>query len=864
MLQGIVKDKGEPIIFGSVAVFRNGVLLRGVETDLEGEYSILCQIGDAIEASYVGYTPQRFVVTASMFDESENIVTIKVEPVRSNAYHELASKRKDAWEDNCISPVIPLDGTIQVDHPYKKYGAIGINIKDNRLSFVKEKKQHNYSIDVHHALGVSYVQNRNLPRLQSQYAQGRPIGGVVVQQDFTNGEQFSWGPMIAGRTSDNNLIRSSTFENTSLKLDFMRGDTRKYMTLFHQRDSDIFGAAVQRSASAKVGIARYIERSRYFAAELSFSAEKIGNHNATGYYQNVLKSMMVQSPSFDSSTKMDGDYVSFAPAYNNPRWILENNSSAVSRRSVGVFLQHRSYGYEESNYSNSLKLELNVVDVDEHFAPQTVGKSHGLIRNFEYLNSKALLVSTFEKPINDYRDPIFYLSNFLEAEHLRFRNSVTADDDYGSALVRSSPRVGIKSKSGNFKFDFGYIPILSTLQKTEWASTDIDLNYQFDIDKKFLDAFVIMTTYERKARNQELYLSNNAYSAQTNNSYDALGSAFDLPLFLGDNLDNEVAETAKLGISLINRYKGTYLETSAVYGRLRQRDVVFPMQEADAFVLRNAGSFNTNTIEWRSHIKWRDRKGKLNFVGKLNVVRYTTHVTRVNQGMAIISGFADVSKQMIKGQPVGVIVGSDYKRNEDGLMIIGKDGFPILSEENTIIGDPTPWFVAEGSSKLEKGRCQIVIHLDGQLGGKIWNGTQQALDYHGVSQSTAEQREEESFVYEGVDESGQINTVPVSFADPSLGVDGNKWTRYGREGVAADYISDASYLRVKRLAVGYRKDWFNGKEVQIHLFATNVFTLAPFRGFTTNFLFEDDLSGGLQYFNQPMSSQVGISTHFKL
>lgn len=62
-IEGKVKDKetNEPIIFGSVALYRGGVLITGTETDFDGNYII----GDVqpgtydMEASYVGYNPQR-------------------------------------------------------------------------------------------------------------------------------------------------------------------------------------------------------------------------------------------------------------------------------------------------------------------------------------------------------------------------------------------------------------------------------------------------------------------------------------------------------------------------------------------------------------------------------------------------------------------------------------------------------------------------------------------------------------------------------------------------------------------------------------------------------------------------------------
>jgi hypothetical protein len=62
-LAGKVTDgeTGEPIIFGSVALYRNGVLTTGTETDIDGNFSF-SNIDPGtydVEASYVGYQPQR-------------------------------------------------------------------------------------------------------------------------------------------------------------------------------------------------------------------------------------------------------------------------------------------------------------------------------------------------------------------------------------------------------------------------------------------------------------------------------------------------------------------------------------------------------------------------------------------------------------------------------------------------------------------------------------------------------------------------------------------------------------------------------------------------------------------------------------
>ena len=64
-LEGKVTDavSGEAILFGTVALYKNDVLITGVETDLDGNY-FFSDIDPGtydLESSYIGYTPQRQV-----------------------------------------------------------------------------------------------------------------------------------------------------------------------------------------------------------------------------------------------------------------------------------------------------------------------------------------------------------------------------------------------------------------------------------------------------------------------------------------------------------------------------------------------------------------------------------------------------------------------------------------------------------------------------------------------------------------------------------------------------------------------------------------------------------------------------------
>ena len=213
------------------------------------------------------------------------------------------------------------------------------------------------------------------------------------------------------------------------------------------------------------------------------------------------------------------------------------------------------------------------------------------------------------------------------------------------------------------------------------------------------------------------------------------------------------------------------------------------------------------------------------------------------------------------GRPsgVGVIVGSDYNRNENGSIIIAEDGFPTRADENRIIGDPTPLFNYIYALELNLNQVFLKFIIDGQIGGKVWNGTQQTLDYYGVSQNSADQREITNYIFDGVKSDGTINDIEVSLADSNNGLSNYFWARYGEEGIASEYIQNATHISLKSIELSYWQRRRNQSNIKVTVFAKNLLTIGNFPGYTTSNLYEDGISYGIQYFNQPITSEIGTS-----
>ena len=134
-----------------------------------------------------------------------------------------------------------------------------------------------------------------------------------------------------------------------------------------------------------------------------------------------------------------------------------------------------------------------------------------------------------------------------------------------------------------------------------------------------------------------------------------------------------------------------------------------------------------------------------------------------------------------------------------------------------------------------------------------------------MSQETADNRTVTNYVFNGVLSSGTVNTTPVNFADSSNNVYDNRWVRYGFEGVAEEAIEDGSYINLKSISLSYKlKQKYNSintlfKEVNISVIAENIFTYTKFKGASPyNTLFDNSTASGLNFFNTPMVSRVGV------
>lgn len=237
-----------------------------------------------------------------------------------------------------------------------------------------------------------------------------------------------------------------------------------------------------------------------------------------------------------------------------------------------------------------------------------------------------------------------------------------------------------------------------------------------------------------------------------------------------------------------------------------------------------------------------------------------------------LNGFTGTSSRAVVGYPIGVLWGVDFARNDDGSLILDSRGFPQAAEQESVLGDPNPdWFGSANTTLTWKG-LSFYAQFDASVGGDIWSGTRGVLDYFGVSEATGVESvasTELNRYGSGTIAAGTaFRGVEHDFGGGVVALDEN-WYRNlggGFGAVSSQFIDDASWYRLREVALSYR---FDGQKlrnatkldnIELGLSGRNLLLITDVEGIDP----ETNLTGasngrGLEYFNNPNTRSFIVS-----
>ncbi|GAB2686285.1 TonB-dependent receptor [Mucilaginibacter koreensis] len=273
--------------------------------------------------------------------------------------------------------------------------------------------------------------------------------------------------------------------------------------------------------------------------------------------------------------------------------------------------------------------------------------------------------------------------------------------------------------------------------------------------------------------------------------------------------------------------------------------------------IRNKGidgtiSYNAkfDSFTWRPSFNFSINRNRV-----LEVFNYTDPTTGVTTNPDYVNLSTDVFNLRVqKGGSFGDIYAQPLQKDANGAYIVDPvTGIPVRGNDPVKVGNYNARFNAGIQNEFNYKNFRMSFLVDGRFGGQVVSLTQAVLDENGVSQASADARDNG-----GVTVNGRKVDTKAYYAVVG-----------GRGGVASEYVYSATNIRLRELLFGYTlpTSFFNNKvkNVGLSVIARNLWMIknnAPFDPDVT--LSTANNLQGLDVFNLPSLRSIGfkISAQF--
>ncbi|MDO5970379.1 carboxypeptidase-like regulatory domain-containing protein [Flavivirga aquimarina] len=924
IVSGTLNDnRGYPI--PGVTVIVKGTN-RGVATDLDGQYSIKCRVGDILVFSTLGMQSKEVIINNAMFGKDFSTLILEkiaVEPITSVAYKNAI---KSINNTGLTIPNIENSGRTYNKRSHFEYNRIkDIEVGQDHVKLTYFNPDIFYEIGYKTINSFQFVKNNNLPELQTVFSQGASSNGELSFQGAETGNIFSYGPAIntlefngsnyeydtngqlvsiGNGTGNKSKIYDNALFNTSLKTLnnlFFNITTDHYFLGFdftNKTQKDLYGKETSHSNDFILKYKDYTTSQGKLNWDTFVKYSSLINNqpNINGFHNNLLLNQWITPISFSNkqgTVLSNNSQRSFGPnLFNNPEWLLNNNRNSEKNDLFVASVQNKlkvtktikmesKINYTSQKNIQNFGLVKNTVGFnDGYLSNRTVEKNNlNTVLNFNYDKatsfSKIDITSIANYTYEDLKYNLHQASGFEDFSFNNAQNSTTNN----RSLHRNTLRLLNKFRYNFRETDIGISSALinnsyiSSAQNNKWFLPTLQFKINFE------DIFNIYRISNVSISANTSWNINDMSLLYTNQSHNSLNltpsesleyTAFN-DLFLNNSLQLEEKESYDLNAGLNFYLFESYFYFGFTYFNTKTKGAVFPIIEDNAFQLKNIANVKNKGFEISLSTRIGHSYGNIYYRPSIVFSNYRTKVTKLLDGSdrIPIAGFSTTSKNLIVGKPAGVIVGSAYARDSNNNIIIGTNGFPLIDTESRIIGDPTPRYNLGFDNLFKWGDFKLSFIIDFQKGGDVWNGTQNTLNYFGTSQQSANERSITNFVFNGVTQQGNTNTVPIDFYNPTNDISENKFVRYGFGGVAEDAIVDGSYINLKSIDLLYsiKNNTENTfiRNLDIGIYGNNLLTWSKFKGASPYSSLYNTASGqGLNFFNTPVISEIGLKINVKI
>ncbi|UNZ00401.1 SusC/RagA family TonB-linked outer membrane protein [Zhouia spongiae] len=750
---------------------------------------------------------------------------------------------------------------------------------------------------------IEFNEVNKLPDLQSRYAQG--AGGVYNPNSST-----SWGPEIDGvnfqsYNNVNNFFKTGLTNSTTASVTGGKDKTTFRVSVEHTDQKGMIPNTFYKRISTRISGSNQVSDVFSYRGTVAYINSKNRAAQNGSNLSGVMLGLLRTSPNFDirEYENPDGTNRSYNGFYDNPLFTVYRNpfDSEVNRIIGNVsaslnFNKYLNFTYKAGidAYSDRRRQIFSVSSFQNNSGDGSGEVDYNdLIKKDFYAD--AILSGEFEIGSKN-------LISYLAGHNIYYKNSAdlyTRGEGFAIQngyynLDNASNRYASNYEQSEFstalffelKYDFNNQLYLTVSGRNESSSTFGENNRTFfypsisgswifsetfNLKDSWLDFGKLRASYAEVGitplpyNNKTFFTNPNITDGFTNGLSFPYGSVngFAYSRTLGNvNLkpERKIGTEVGLALRMFNR-----INLDLTYYQERTEDILIsrPIAKSTGFAFSydNSGVLENKGIELQLSgdvVKSNDFNWNIN----LNYTQYDSETLELADGVeevSIESAFTSIGSYAIIGEPVGVFYGTKWERNDNGQLIIGSNGVPILQGAQGGVGNPNPDWTGGIRNTFTYKNFTLSAFLDIRRGGDIYNGTYARLNRFGMTQESAEDRNG-TYIIPGVKEDGTPNDIAI---------DANTYfsSYVGDGGAAAEqFVEKVNWLRLRDVSLSYN---FNKSVysklgltgLQMSVSGRNLWLDTNYKGVDpeTSLTGAGSNIGGLDYFNNPGSKSYRFS-----
>jgi len=313
--------------------------------------------------------------------------------------------------------------------------------------------------------------------------------------------------------------------------------------------------------------------------------------------------------------------------------------------------------------------------------------------------------------------------------------------------------------------------------------------------------------------------------------FNGVPAARKLNLIGNPDLKPELSVTSEFGVDL--GFFNSRVELEYTYYNIDSKnqivDANIPWSSGYAFVPLNIGRMvnkghelglrlhvvKTKMFDWKLYGTWSKNYNEVKEIIKNDVA---TDELNIITNFLHFAGHGSLNLVAAEGLPFGTFKGTTYVHDDQGRVVVDAVGNPIQSPTAEYLGSYQPDFLATlGTELMINRRLSIRALLDGKKGGVFYSGTKLSTENNGTALTTLI-GDRQNFVVENSVQADGNGGYTVNSTET------NSYA-YFRGQPAGSYLLDASYLKLRELAVSYSIPTGNlgaFKSITVGVFAKNL------------------------------------------